>query len=34
MGVPASRVTDCETLTAQLQRGLAETGPRLIEVVL
>jgi acetolactate synthase-1/2/3 large subunit len=34
MGVPASRANDCETLTAQLQQGLAEAGPRLIEVVL
>jgi acetolactate synthase-1/2/3 large subunit len=34
MGVPASRVEDCEALTAQLQRGLAEAGPRLIEVLL
>jgi acetolactate synthase-1/2/3 large subunit len=34
MGVPASRANDCETLTAQLQQGLAESGPRLIEVVL
>jgi acetolactate synthase-1/2/3 large subunit len=34
MGVPASRAEDCETLTAQLQRGLAAAGPSLIEVVL
>jgi acetolactate synthase-1/2/3 large subunit len=34
MGVPASRVTDCESLTRQVQRGLAEAGPHLIEVVL
>lgn len=34
MGVPAGRATDCESLTAQLQRGLAETGPYLIEVAL
>ncbi len=34
MGVSASRVKDCETLTQQLQRGLAEEGPYLIEVVL
>ena len=34
MGVPASRATDCESLTRQLQRGLAEAGPYLIEVVL
>ena len=34
MGVPASRAKDCETLAAQLQRGLAEAGPHLIEVVL
>ena len=34
MGVPASRTTDCESLTRQLQRGLAEGGPHLIEVAL
>jgi acetolactate synthase I/II/III large subunit len=34
MGVSASRVMDCESLTRQLQRGLAEAGPHLIEVVL
>jgi acetolactate synthase-1/2/3 large subunit len=34
MGVPASRVTDCEALSRQLQGGLAEAGPHLIEVVL
>jgi acetolactate synthase-1/2/3 large subunit len=34
MGVPASRAADCESLTGQLQRGLAEAGPHLIEVVL
>ena len=34
MGVPASRVADCEALTRQLQYGLAEAGPHLIEVVL
>lgn len=34
MGVPASRATDCESLAKQLQGGLAEAGPRLIEVVL
>ncbi len=34
MGVPASRAKDCETLAVQLQRGLAEAGPHLIEVVL
>jgi acetolactate synthase-1/2/3 large subunit len=34
MGVPASRATDCESLTKELQRGLAEAGPKLIEVVL
>jgi thiamine pyrophosphate-dependent acetolactate synthase large subunit-like protein len=34
MGVPASRAADCESLTRQLHRGLAETGPHLIEVVL
>jgi acetolactate synthase-1/2/3 large subunit len=34
MGVPARRVTDCETLTQQLRHGLAEAGPYLIEAVL
>jgi acetolactate synthase I/II/III large subunit len=34
MGVPASRAADCESLTKQVQRGLAEAGPHLIEVVL
>jgi acetolactate synthase-1/2/3 large subunit len=34
MGVPAARATDCESLTRQLQRGLAEPGPYLIEAVL
>jgi len=34
MGVPASRVADCEALTRQLHRGLAGPGPSLIEVVL
>lgn len=34
MGVPACRAEDCETLAAQLQRGLAEPGPCLIEAVL
>ena len=34
MGVPASRVADCESLTRQLQRGLAEPGPYLIEAML
>jgi acetolactate synthase-1/2/3 large subunit len=34
LGVPASRVEDCESLTRQLQRGLAAPGPSLIEVVL
>jgi acetolactate synthase-1/2/3 large subunit len=34
MGVPASRAEDCEAFTRQLQRGLAEAGPHLIEVVL
>jgi len=34
MGVPASRVTDCESLAKQLQGGLTEAGPHLIEVVL
>ena len=34
MGVAASRVDDCETLAVQLQRGLATSGPHLIEAVL
>jgi acetolactate synthase I/II/III large subunit len=34
MGVPANRAADCESLARQLQRGLAEAGPHLIEVVL
>ncbi|MEE8305556.1 MAG: thiamine pyrophosphate-dependent enzyme, partial [Candidatus Tectomicrobia bacterium] len=34
MGVAASRAEDCETLTMQLQQGLGEVGPHLIEVVL
>jgi acetolactate synthase I/II/III large subunit len=34
MGVPASRAIDCESLIHQLQRGMAEAGPHLIEVVL
>ncbi|GIX49241.1 MAG: hypothetical protein KatS3mg131_3452 [Candidatus Tectimicrobiota bacterium] len=34
MGVPAARATDCETLLAQLRRGLAAPGPYLIEAVL
>ena len=34
MGVPAGRAVDCESLRKQLQRGLTEPGPYLIEVVL
>ncbi len=34
MGVPSARVTDCESLAIQLQQGLAEPGPYLIEAVL
>jgi acetolactate synthase I/II/III large subunit len=34
MGVPASRSANCESLNRQLQRGLTEPGPHLIEVVL
>jgi acetolactate synthase-1/2/3 large subunit len=34
MGVPACRVTDCETLTRHLRHGLAEAGPYLIEALL
>jgi acetolactate synthase-1/2/3 large subunit len=34
MGVPAGRAEDCQGLATQLQRGLAEPGPYLIEAVL
>jgi acetolactate synthase-1/2/3 large subunit len=34
MGVSAGHATDCETLAAQIQRGLAEPGPYLVEAVL
>ena len=34
MDVPARRATDCKCLTKQLQRGLAEAGPRLSEAAL
>jgi len=34
MGVPASRAEDCETLSKQLQKGMATAGPYLLEVVL
>jgi acetolactate synthase-1/2/3 large subunit len=34
MGVPAGRAVDCESLHKQLQRGLTEPGPYLIEAVL
>jgi acetolactate synthase-1/2/3 large subunit len=34
MGVPASRANDCTSLAKQLRRGIAETGPYLIEAVL
>ena len=34
MGVSAGRAVDCESLCKQLQRGLTEPGPYLIEVVL
>ena len=34
MGVAAGRATSCEELTVQLQRGLAEPRPYLIEAVL
>ena len=34
MGVPAGRALDCASLRQQFQRGLAEPGPYLIEVVL
>jgi acetolactate synthase I/II/III large subunit len=34
MGVPASRVADCESFAERLQGGLAAAGPHLIEVVL
>jgi acetolactate synthase-1/2/3 large subunit len=34
MGVPATRAADCESLTREIQRGLTEAGPHLIEVPL
>jgi acetolactate synthase-1/2/3 large subunit len=34
MGVPATRATDAQELTAQLERALAEPGPALVEAVL
>jgi acetolactate synthase-1/2/3 large subunit len=34
MGVPGSRVEECEALAAHLQRAIAEPGPYLIEAVL
>jgi acetolactate synthase-1/2/3 large subunit len=34
MGVDASRATDAEAFTAQLERALAEPGPHLIDAVL
>ncbi len=34
MGVPASRATDAEEFTSQLERALAEPGPSLVEAVL
>jgi acetolactate synthase-1/2/3 large subunit len=34
MGVPAERATTGEDLTAALERGLAHTGPRLVEAVI
>jgi acetolactate synthase-1/2/3 large subunit len=34
MGVPAGRAVDCESLRQQVQRGLTEPGPYLIEAVL
>ncbi|MGH3343788.1 MAG: thiamine pyrophosphate-dependent enzyme, partial [Carbonactinosporaceae bacterium] len=34
MGLPASRATTAEDLTAQLARACAEPGPHLIEAVL
>ena len=33
IGVAAGRATSCEELTVQLQRGLAEPRPYLIEAV-
>ncbi|HUC36511.1 MAG TPA: acetolactate synthase large subunit [Acidimicrobiales bacterium] len=34
MGVPATRATDAEQFTAQLERALAEPGPSLVEAML
>jgi acetolactate synthase-1/2/3 large subunit len=34
MGVPATRATDAQEFTAQLERALAEPGPALVEAVL
>jgi acetolactate synthase-1/2/3 large subunit len=34
MGVPATRVTECEDLEAALEDGLTRGGPSLIEIVL
>jgi len=34
MGVPATRATDAEQFTTQLERALSEPGPALIDAVL
>jgi acetolactate synthase-1/2/3 large subunit len=34
LGVPSVRVNECEALTAELERAMAEPGPHLIEVVI
>jgi acetolactate synthase-1/2/3 large subunit len=34
MGVPATRATDAQTFTSQLERALAEPGPSLVEALL
>jgi len=34
LGVPATRATDAETFTSQLEQALAEPGPALVEAVL
>jgi acetolactate synthase-1/2/3 large subunit len=33
MGVPATRATTAEEFTEQLQRAIAEPGPRLVEAI-
>jgi acetolactate synthase-1/2/3 large subunit len=34
MGIPATRATDAQEFTTQLERALAEPGPVLVEAVL